>query len=422
MDFFHHHIIFSGTGQMFRSLKSRNYRLFFFGQSISLIGSWIQVVALPWLVYSMTNDVFLLGLVSFVGQIPTFFIAPFAGVLLDRWNKHKALVIAHILSLVQAAALALVFYSGFIQIWHVILLSVFLGIINAFEMPARQALVNDMVKRPEDLGNAIALNSSMVNVARLIGPSLAGILISVSGEGICFIINAVSFVFVIISLLMMRMGKAVHKLHESNMIKGLKDGFRYTFGQLPLRFLILLIAWVSLVGMPFSVLLPVFAKTILGGGAHTYGFLMGASGVGSLLGALYMAYRKNLKGLLKLIPLSIAVFSLGLLTFAFSGNLFLSLALLLISGIGMMIQMTACNTLVQTIADPAMRGRVMSFYTMAFIGMTPLGSLLAGFLASRIGAVNTMLSAGIACFMAVVILIVFYARLKTELNKSLDAV
>ena len=422
MDFFHHHIIFSGTGQMFRSLKSRNYRLFFFGQSISLIGSWIQVVALPWLVYSMTNDVFLLGLVSFVGQIPTFFIAPFAGVLLDRWNKHKALVIAHILSLVQAAALALVFYSGFIQIWHVILLSVFLGIINAFEMPARQALVNDMVKRPEDLGNAIALNSSMVNVARLIGPSLAGILISVSGEGICFIINAVSFVFVIISLLMMRMGKAVHKLHESNMIKGLKDGFRYTFGQLPLRFLILLIAWVSLVGMPFSVLLPVFAKTILGGGAHTYGFLMGASGVGSLLGALYMSYRKNLKGLLKLIPLSIAVFSLGLLTFAFSGNLFLSLALLLISGIGMMIQMTACNTLVQTIADPAMRGRVMSFYTMAFIGMTPLGSLLAGFLASRIGAVNTMLSAGIACFMAVVILIVFYARLKTELNKSLDAV
>lgn len=422
MDLFHHHIIFSGTGQMFRSLKSRNYRLFFFGQSISLIGSWIQVVALPWLVYSMTNDVFLLGLVSFVGQIPTFFIAPFAGVLLDRWNKHKALVIAHILSLVQAAALALVFYSGFIQIWHVILLSVFLGIINAFEMPARQALVNDMVKRPEDLGNAIALNSSMVNVARLIGPSLAGILISVSGEGICFIINAVSFVFVIISLLMMRMGKAVHKLHESNMIQGLKDGFRYTFGQLPLRFLILLIAWVSLVGMPFSVLLPVFAKTILGGGAHTYGFLMGASGVGSLLGALYMAYRKNLKGLLKLIPLSIAVFSLGLLTFAFSGNLFLSLALLLISGIGMMIQMTACNTLVQTIADPAMRGRVMSFYTMAFIGMTPLGSLLAGFLASRMGAVNTMLSAGIACFMAVVILIVFYARLKTELNKSLDAV
>ena len=386
-----------GLSNIARSLRYRNYRLFFYGQSISLIGTWIQRIAVPWLVYRLTGSVFLLGLVGFAGQIPTFIIAPFAGVLIDRWNRHKILVVTQILAMIQALVLAFLFYDKSISVWHIAILSVCLGIINAFDMPARQSFVVDMIEKKEDLGNAIALNSSMVNSARLLGPSIAGILISLTGEGVCFLINGFSYVFVIAFLLMMKITPREIKVQNTNVLQNLKEGFKYTFGFIPIRYIILLLALVSLMGMPYTVLMPVFAKTILHGGPHTFGFMMGATGIGALSGAVYMASRKNVVGLEKFIPWFAAIFGFGLITFSLSHYFILSLFMLLITGFGMLMQMTSSNTILQTIVDDDIRGRVMSFYTMAFMGTAPFGSLLAGSLASKVGAPNTLLIGGIAC-------------------------
>ena len=392
-----------GLKSIFRPLQYRNYRLFFYGQSISLIGTWIQRIAVPWMVYNMTGSVLLLGLVGFAGQIPTFILAPFAGVLIDRWDRYKILIVAQILAMIQSLVLAFLVFNHSIEVWHVILLSIFLGCINAFDMPARQSFVVDMIEDKKDLGNAIALNSSMFNSARLIGPSVAGILISVTGEGICFLINGLSYIFVIVFLLKMNISPREIKAKSAQAFKGFKEGFKYTFGFLPIRSILLLLSLVSLMGMPFTVLMPVFAKTILHGGSHTFGFLMGAMGLGALISAIYMASRKSVRGLENIVPLFAGLFGVGLIVFSFTHFFLISMTLMVIVGLGMIMQTTACNTILQTIVDDDKRGRVMSFYTMAFMGTAPLGSLYAGVMASRIGVPNTLIIGGVSCIIGAVL-------------------
>jgi len=403
----------SGLKSILRSFKYRNYRLFFGGQSISLIGTWIQRLATPWLVYHLTGSALLLGIVGFAGQIPTFLIAPFAGVLTDRWNKYYILIGTQIAAMVQALILALLYFTGTIEVWHIVVLSTFLGIINAFDVPARQSFVVEMVENKEDLGNAIALNSSMVNGARLLGPSIAGMLIVFTGEGICFLLNGLSYLFVIASLLMMNVKPRKKKIKNAPVLKELKEGFSYAIGFTPIKYSILLLGLVSLMGMPYTVLMPVFAKEILHGGSHTFGFLMGASGLGALMGALYLASRKNILGLSKVIPMSAALFGLGLIVFSLSRFQPLSLALMVVVGLGMMLQMASTNTIIQTVVDDDKRGRVMSFYTMAFMGTAPFGSLLAGGLADTLGTPNTILIGGVACILGAFV----YARKLPELKK-----
>ena len=380
-----------------RALRSRNYRLYFGGQGISLIGTWMQRIALSWLVYRMTHSVFLLGIVGFFGQAPTFVAGPFAGVLVDQRNRYHILIATQVLAMIQALILAILVLTNTVQVWHIIVLGIFLGLINAFDVPARQSLLVEMIENREDLSNAIALNSSMVNGARLLGPSIAGILIAIVGEGICFLLNALSYIAVIVALLAMRLN--LQHIHKSKgaMLDDLKDGFKYAFGFPPIRSVLLLLSLVSLMGMPYAVLMPIFAKDILGGGPHTLGFLMASVGAGALVGAFYLAARKSVVGLSKILAMAAAVFGIALILFALSKNMWLSMALLLFAGMGMMMQMAISNTILQTIVDDDKRGRVMSFYTMAFFGMTPIGSLLAGTLASEIGAPATVIVGGVCC-------------------------
>ena len=413
-----HSVESNGFKTIFRSLQYRNYRLYFFGQSISLIGTWIQRIALPWLVYSITGSAFLLGVVGFAGQIPTFLFAPFAGVLVDRWNRYTILIITQVLAMIQAFILAFLVLNKSIEIWQIISLSTFLGIINAFDMPARHSFVIEMVEKREDLGNAIALNSTMVNIARLLGPSIAGVLIALTGEGICFLINGISYIFVVAFLLMMVITPVKRKIQKTNVLQGLKEGFNYTFGFKPIRYIILLLALVSLMGMPYTVLMPVFAKNVLHGGSHTFGFLMGATGIGALTGALYMASRKSVVGLGKIIPLFAAVFGAGIFAFSLSHYFFLSMVILIFTGIGMMLQMNSSNIILQTIVDDDKRGRVMSFYTMAFMGTAPFGSLLAGSLASTIGAPFTLMIGGASCIIGAI----FFARQLPEIKRIIHPI
>lgn len=392
-----------GVAFMLRALSHRNYKLFFSGQSISLIGTWMTRIATSWLVYRLTGSALLLGVVGFAGQIPSFLLAPFAGVLVDRWNRHHLLVATQVLSLLQSLALAILTFTGVINIWHVILLSVFQGLINAFDMPGRQAFVVEMVERREDLANAIALNSSMVNAARLLGPSIGGVIIAAVGESWCFMIDAISYVAVIISLLLMKITpRMTERIKEAKMLRQLNEGWEYATRFAPIRNVLLLLALVSLVGMPYTVLMPVFANDILKGGPNTLGLLMAASGVGALAGAMLLAARKSVLGLGKYIPLTAGAFGAGLIAFSFSRALWLSLVLMIVTGLGFMVQMAASNTVLQTIVEEDKRGRVMSFYTMAFMGTAPFGSLLAGSVADRIGAPHTLLFGGLGCILGAI--------------------
>lgn len=405
---------------IFRSLKYPNFRLFFAGQSISLIGTWIQRLALPWLVYHLTNSVVLLGVVGFCGQIPTFLLSSFAGVLTDRWNRYYILIGTQILSMLQALTLAALYYSGNIQIWHIIVLNILIGCINAFDVPSRQSLLIDLVERKEDLSNAIALNSSMVNGARLLGPSVAGVLIALTGEGVCFLINGLSYIVVIASLLCMKITPRQKTTKNKNVFKELKEGFNYTFGFIPIRYIILLLALVSLTGMPYTVLMPVFAKEIFHSGAHTFGFLIGASGFGALTAAIFLASRKNIAGFEKIISLSSGLFGIALILFGLSRILPLSLALSALIGIGMMLQMASSNTVIQSIVEDDKRGRVMSFYTMAFLGMAPFGSIIAGSLAKEIGAPNTLILGGVACLCGAIVFIAKRKVIREAISKHLS--
>jgi MFS family permease len=383
-----------------RALQSRNYRLFFGGQSLSLIGTWMTRIATSWLVYRLTGSAVLLGFVSFSGQIPAFFLAPIAGVWVDRWDRHRTLVVTQVASMLQSLALAVLALSGVIRVWEIVLLALAQGVINAFDMPARQAFVIQMVDRREYLGNAIALNSSMVNAARLIGPALAGMLIAAAGEGYCFLVDSFSYIAVIVSLILMNIaGESIprenQRLHEE-----LREGWRYVVDSIPIRSILSLLAVASLVGMPYTVLMPIFASKVLRGDAHTLGFLMAATGVGALAGALSLAIRKTVLGLGRLIVVASMLFGTSLMIFASSHVLWISLLILPVTGFGMMQLMASSNTILQTVVEDEKRGRVMAFYSMAVMGMTPFGSLLAGSLAAHIGAQRTILFGGALSMLA----------------------
>jgi len=357
-------------------------------------------IAMTWLVYRLTKSPLMLGVVGFAGQIPAFLLGPVAGVLVDRWPRHRILVVTQTLAMLQSFALAALALTGLITVWHIILLIAVQGLINAFDMPARQSFVIEMVENKEDLSNAIALNSSMFNMARLIGPSIGGILVAAVGEGWCFLLDAISYIGVIAALLAMHVRPQVSQPKQKNPLQDLKEGWTYATGSAPIRTILILMAAMSLVGMPYGVLMPVVASQTLHGGANTLGFLMAASGTGALAGALVLAARKSIRGLGKVIPLWTGGFGLGLLAFSHSTILALSMITLFVMGFAMMTQNASANTILQTIVEDDKRGRVMSFYTMSFMGMAPFGSLWAGALADRIGAPNTLLICGTGCIAA----------------------
>ena len=378
-----------------RALRHRNFRLFFSGQSVSLIGTWMTRIATSWLVYRLTGSALLLGLVGFVGQIPTFLLAPFAGVWVDRLDRRQVLLWTQALAAVQSLLLAGLTLSRRVNIAEILVLSAFQGLINAFDMPGRQAFLVQMVEDRQDLGNAIAINSSMVNVARLVGPSLAGLVIAGFGEGYCFLIDGVSYLAVIASLALMRITPLpAREGVAAPMAEQLKVGWAYVSGFAPVRTILLLFALVSLMGMPYIVLMPIFAAQVLHGGPHTLGLLMGASGVGALASALSLAVRKTVLGLGRMIPIAAVSFGVGLILFGVSRVMWFSMLMMLLTGFGMMQGMAASNTIVQTLVPEDRRGRVMSYYTMAFVGMAPFGSLLAGGLAHLLGAPHTVMITG----------------------------
>ena len=379
---------------IFSSLHSRNYRLYFTGQSVSLIGTWMQNIALSWLVYRLTGSVFLLGLIGFTSQIPTFVLAPFTGVLTDRYNRLTIMILTQVFFMLQALTIALLVLFNLVEVWHIIALSLVFGIITAFDAPARQSLVVDLIDKPEDLGNAIALNSAIFNGGRLIGPAIAGITIAMVGEGICFLINAISFVAVITALLHIKIPVKQAILHRVKFKKSFSEGFHYTFQSVPIRTLIILLADLSLVGLSFVVLLPAYAKEVLHGNSDTLGYLMSAMGAGALIGAFYMASRKSVLGLGKIIPRSVGLLGLSIVLASFSGKLPFSLIVLFFGGLSMILSLSSINTMLQTIADEDKRGRVMSFYAMALMGTSPIGNLLAGSIASGIGIPQTLLIGG----------------------------
>jgi MFS family permease len=400
----------SSMAHAWRALRHRNFRLFFSGQSISLIGTWMTRVATSWLVYRLTGSALLLGLVGFMGQIPTFLLAPFAGVWVDRLDRRQVLLWTQALAGVQSLMMAGLTLSRRITIHEILVLSAFQGLINAFDMPGRQAFLLQMVEDRQDLGNAIAINSSMVNLARLVGPSLAGVVIAAFGEGYCFLIDGLSYLAVIASLALMRIQPVTIARATSSMWTQLQEGWAYVSGFAPVRTILLLFAVVSLMGMPFVVLMPIFASQVLHGGPHTLGLLMGASGVGALVSALSLAVRKTVLGLGRMIPIAAASFGAGLILFGLSRVLWVSLLMMLIVGFGMMQGMAASNTIIQTLVPEDRRGRVMSYYTMAFVGMAPFGSLLAGGLAHWLGAPHTVMITGTVVILAS---IWFATRLKS---------
>ncbi|MEO7458458.1 MAG: MFS transporter [Gemmatimonadaceae bacterium] len=384
------------TPRLTRALEHRNYRLFFAGQSVSLVGTWITRVATSWLVFRLTGSLLLLGVVSFCGQIPTLLLAPIAGVMSDRWDRHRILVVTQVLSMLQSAALALMVFTGVVSVPLILALQVIQGVINAFDTPARQSFVVEMIEDRADLPNAIALNSSMVNASRILGPSIGGVIIAAVGEGWCFAIDAISYVAVLMSLLAMDVVRRDLPSRNAGVVAELRAGFDYVTKFVPVRSALTLLALVSVLGMPYTVLMPAIATKVLHGGPHTLGFLMTASGVGALAGALYLASRHSVLGLGKVMMFSTMAFGAGLVAFSLSTSLPLSLAALPFVGGGMMITMAATNTIIQTIVTEDLRGRVMAFYTMAFLGTAPVGSLLAGVIADRIGPTRTVLAGGIS--------------------------
>lgn len=381
---------------MFRALGSRNYRLFFTGQLISLVGIWLANLAMAWLVYRLTGSALLLGTVAFCAQVPAFLVGPFAGVMLDRWDLRRVLLITQALMMAITFTLAVITLTGVVQVHHLMLLAVAQGLVNGFDLPARQSFVVQLVEKREDLGNAIALNSSMFNSARLLGPSIGGILIAWLGEGACFLINGCTYTAVITGFLLIRVPTGERPGQARRVLAELREGVAYAWGFKPIRATLMLLALTSLLGAPYTVLLPVFANDILAGGAATFGVLSAATGVGALIGAFMLAARKTVVGIGSWIVGGAVLFGLALVAFSQSRVLWLSVPLLVLSGMGMILSVASSNTILQTIVEDEKRGRVMSLFTMSFMGMMPLGSLIAGTLASpaRLGAPATLAVGG----------------------------
>lgn len=389
---------------MFRALKHRNYLLFFIGQSISLIGTWLQQIAISWLVYRLTNSALLMGVITFVGFLPSLLLSPFAGVYIDRINKHKMLIVIQILFMLEALVLAILTITGVVQLWHVLIICTLVGITGAIDMPLRQSFVVQLVDDQNDLGNAISLNSSMFNLARMVGPAIAGILISTVGEGYCFLINSISYIAVIYMLFIMTINyKIEQKNGREDIFEELLEGFRYSNSIEPIKKALSYLAVSSFIGMSFQVLMPIFAKEILHGSAQTLGFLMSAGGIGALIGALRLASKKDNKGLSKGIFKASIMFALALIGLSFMHNLACSLILMFLTGYGMVTIMASSNTIIQVNVEENKRGRVMSIYTMAFMGTAPLGSLFEGAVAEQIGVPYTFLLNGIIMFVLTLI-------------------
>ncbi|HXC33280.1 MAG TPA: MFS transporter [Verrucomicrobiae bacterium] len=378
----------------FRALRHRNFQLFFSGQIISLVGTWMQTVAQSWLVYRLTGSAVLLGLLGFVGQIPILLLSPPAGLAADRWNRRSVVIATQTASMLLAFILAALTMTHRIKVWEIIVLATLLGVVNAFDVPARQSFLIEMVGR-EDLLNAIALNSSMFNGARVAGPAIAGVLVALIGEGWCFLLNGVSYLAVIAGLFLMRIDN-LRPAHDGGApLEKLREGFRFARHTRPIRALLLLVAIVSLLALPFSVLMPIFAVQILHGGASAYGTLMGAVGVGAMFGALALAMRQQLRGLGNVVAYAATGLGISLVLFSFSHWYWVSFVILVASGFTMMMQFTATNTLIQAMVPDQLRGRVMSLYSMMFLGMTPIGSLLDGYVANYIGAPVTVAIGGL---------------------------
>jgi MFS family permease len=387
----------TGLRSMVRAFRHRNFRLYFGGQSISLVGTWVQQVALGWTIYQLTHSSFLLGLVSFAGQLPLFFVTPFAGVLVERWSRHRTLIVTQTLSMLQAFALALVVSTHLLHVWNLIALNLLAGIILAVDLTARQAFIVEMVGSGRDLPNAVALNAFVINSGRMLGPAIAGLLLTIVTPAICFFLNAISYVPVIAALLAMHVKTTVRAPTKSSALEDLAVGVRYAVGFPPIRAVLLLVALVSLLGMPYVVLMPIFAAEELHGGAHTLGLLMTAPGIGALIGTVYLASRKTILGAGPRIAAGAFVFAVGLIATGVTRNLIVALVALGFVGLGMIVQLATSNTVLQTIVDDDKRGRVMSLYTMALMGMAPFGSILEGTLARHIGVLTTFLIGGIIC-------------------------
>jgi MFS family permease len=389
--------IAGGLWSMVRAFRHRNFRLYFGGQSVSLIGTWVQQIALGWTIYELTHSSLLLGVVSFAGQLPLFVVTPFAGVLVDRWNRHRTLIVTQILSLLQALALALVVSTQTLQVWNLIALNLFAGIVLAIDLTARQAFIVEMVGSGRDLPNAVALNAFVINGGRMLGPAIAGLLLTIVTPAVCFFLNAISYIPVIAALFAMRIKRNVRVPSPSRALDDLVEGVRYSLGFPPIRAVLLLVALVSLLGMPYAVLMPIFAAEVLHGGARTLGLLMTAPGVGALVGTVYLASRKTILGAGKRVAAGAIIFGSGLIATGLAHDLLLASIALAFVGLGMIVQLATSNTVLQTIVDDDKRGRVMSLYTMAVMGMAPFGSILGGALAHRIGVPTTFLLGGIVC-------------------------
>jgi MFS family permease len=386
-----------GLRGMVRAFRHRNFRLYFIGQSISLVGTWVQQIALSWTIYQLTHSSLLLGVVSFAGQLPLFVVTPFAGVLVDRWNRHRTLVITQSLSMLQAFALAIVVSIGALDVWVLIALNVVAGIILAVDLTARQAFMVEMVGSANDLPNAVALNAFVINGGRMLGPAIAGVLLTIVSPAVCFYTNAISYIPVIGALLLMRVRPRVMVESTHGAMCDLIEGIRYSLGFPPIRAVLVLVALASLVGMPYAVLMPIFAAEVLHGGPHTLGILMTAPGIGALMGTVFLASRKSIYGAGPRVASGAFVFAVGLLIAGFARGMTLSLIAFGLVGLGMIVQLATSNTVLQTIVDDDKRGRVMSLYTMALMGMAPFGSLIGGALAHQLGVPTTFVLGGVTC-------------------------
>jgi MFS family permease len=403
-----------------RALHHRNFQLFFSGQLISLTGTWMQTIAEAWLVYRLTGSSLLLGTAGFCSQFPVFLVAPFGGIVADRHNRQRVVIGTQVASMILASTLAVLTLSGWVRVWHIFTLAALLGVVNAFDIPARQSFLVDMVGK-EDLMNAIALNSSMFNAARIVGPAIAGILVAKIGEGWCFFANGVSYIAVIAGLLMMRVKRPAPLASTASHWAHIAEGFRFVRNTRPILAILLLLGLVSLVAMPYTVLMPLFADRILHGGPRGMGILMGATGVGALLGALTLASRTGVRGLGKWVAVSCGGFGLFLALFAFSRVFWLSAVLLLPVGFCMMLQMSSSNTLIQAMSPDQLRGRVMSVYSMMFMGLAPFGALFGGALADHLGAPVTLAVGAGAAMCGAVLFYRYLPKIRVEARRLIVA-
>ena len=402
----------------FRAFRSRNYRLYFGGQSVSLIGTWMQKTAVSWVVYALTHSTLMLGVSLFASQFPSFLLTLLGGVVSDRYDRYKVLLITQVASMIQAALLAALIWFNHYNVWEILGLSVVLGIINAFDVPARQSLVYEMVADKDDLPNALALNSSMVNLSRLIGPAIAGIILEKLGDGTCFLLNALSFVAVIGSLLLMKLPKYVRKEHTKNVFGELGEGFAYIMRTPSIKFIIVMLALMSFFVLPFNTLIAYYAKDVFNGTASTFGVIDSFIGLGAFGGAMFLASQKPGANLNKILAINTLIFGAGLVLFSHEGHYGLALLFSAIAGFGMMSQITVSNTIIQTTSEPQMRGRVISFYALAFFGMMPIGGLFVGWASKMVGTKNTLLIEGIIALLIGILHLAYVRKAKLRVNQQ----